>query len=574
MLLFILQSFITSAEGAENQKEKVTINLPQNLVLKEFIKIISMRTNTVFVYQEQILRGQMAITAPPNFKVSAKDAFFFFEKILKTQGLALVRREGSNVVEIVPAAEARFSRLPITKGDKSVGADGGNYEMRLIQIRHTDLKRVQAALQPIFSKTGVMLVYEPLEVLIVIDAAANIERIVEIIDTLDVPQPEGLEQTLTLHTVRHNEVAEIHKTVSELFSNMSHKGKPYQFKLLIEQRLNALFIIATQVVTRDIVSFIEKIDVPVQGATTTIHELLYTEPGKIIPLITTVFPKTASIRIIPFAPLNALVIIANQVTTREIIDLIKQVDIPRGNMQIKLHPLVHSSAKVLAPLLANIFADRIVAGKGEGKAAPGSPVKIIAESRLNALIIIADRIDTERVLKLVYVLDVPQSISGETQLRLVKLKYTSAKRMAPLLAKIFSDRVVAGKGEGQTSAGSPIKIIEETRLNALIIIADRLEIERIIRLVKQLDVFQDSGKVQSNFKLYQLKYAVAKDMAQILKEVTGKITEVARQDDKSKQVEGAEAKQPNSSGGEIQIGNHHFIVRAEVQRIREQVVGL
>ena len=113
MLLFILQSFITSAEGTENQKEKVTINLPQNLVLKEFIKIISMRTNTVFVYQEQILRGQMAITAPPNFKVSAKDAFFFFKKILKTQGLALVRREGSNVVEIVPAAEARFSRLPI-----------------------------------------------------------------------------------------------------------------------------------------------------------------------------------------------------------------------------------------------------------------------------------------------------------------------------------------------------------------------------------------------------------------------------------------------------------------------------
>ena len=81
MLLFILQSLITSVEGAENQKEKVTINLPQNLVLKEFIKIISMRTNTVFVYQEQILRGQMAITAPPNFKVSAKDAFFFFEKI-------------------------------------------------------------------------------------------------------------------------------------------------------------------------------------------------------------------------------------------------------------------------------------------------------------------------------------------------------------------------------------------------------------------------------------------------------------------------------------------------------------
>ena len=137
----------------------------------------------------------------------------------------MVRRQGSNVVEIVPAAEARLKRLPIST-DEEGGCFGGNYVMRLIPVRHSDLKRVQAALQPIFSKTGVMLVYEPLEVLIVIDDAANIERIVEIIDALDVPLPEGLEQTVTLHRVLHNNVAEIHKTVSELFANLTLKESP------------------------------------------------------------------------------------------------------------------------------------------------------------------------------------------------------------------------------------------------------------------------------------------------------------------------------------------------------------
>ena len=542
------------AQAAKKKRNaKVTLNLPQNLVLKEFIKIISAKTNTVFVYQEQILRGQMSITAPPNFRVSAEDAFFFFEKILKTQGLAMVRRQGSNVVEIVPAAEARFSRLPITGGDEGIGGKGGNYVMRLIPIRHGDLKRVQAALQPIFSKTGVLLVYEPLEVLMVIDAAANVERIVEIIDVLDVPQPEGLEQVVTLHTVLHNDVAEIHKTVSELFTNLTRNGKPYRFKLLIEKRLNSLFIVANQEVTDAIVSFIEQVDVPVQGATTTIHELRYSDPGKIVPLLTTVFPKTASIKFVPFAPLNALVIIANPVTSAQIIELIEQLDIPRGDLQVKLHPLTHASAKVLAPLLSKIFADRIVAGKGEGKTAPGSLVKIIAESRLNALIIIADRIDTERVMKLVDKLDVPQGVSGETRLQLVKLKYTSAKRLAPLLSKIFSDRIVAGKGEGKAAPGSPIKIIEETRLNALIIIADRMEIQRIIDLIEQLDVFQESGKIESNFKLYKLQHAVAKDLAQLLKEVTGKITEVARKDEQPQPGKGAEGAPEAVSGSEIQI---------------------
>ena len=110
LLVFSLNPLALEAAG---KNDKVTINLPQNLVLKEFIKIISMRTNTVFVYQEQILRGQMSITAPPNFQVTAEDAFFFFEKILKTQGLAMVKRQGSNVVEIVPAAAVSYTHLTL-----------------------------------------------------------------------------------------------------------------------------------------------------------------------------------------------------------------------------------------------------------------------------------------------------------------------------------------------------------------------------------------------------------------------------------------------------------------------------
>ena len=57
----------------------------------------------------------MSITAPRNFKVSQEDAFYFFEKILASQGLTMVSKEKSNVVEIIPAADARFSRLQISR---------------------------------------------------------------------------------------------------------------------------------------------------------------------------------------------------------------------------------------------------------------------------------------------------------------------------------------------------------------------------------------------------------------------------------------------------------------------------
>ena len=548
--LFLFQaSFPVEIEAAKKKKSsKVTINLPQTLILKEFIKIISRHTGTVFVYEEKNMRGQMSITAPRNFKVSAEDAFYFFEKILASQGLAMVRKKGSKVVEILTAADARFSRLPISKDGGKVNAKGGNYVMRLIPIRHADLKGIQATLQPIFSKTGALLVYEPMNMLIVIDVESNVSRIVELVDMLDISAPKGVEQIVTLLQIVHNDVTEIHKTVSELFSNIVLNGKPPKFKLLIEARLNSLFIVANRETTAEIIELIEQVDVPVEGATTTIHELQYSDAAKLIPLITTVFPKTSSIKILPFAPFNALIIIANPVTTQQIIDLVDQLDIPRGNRQIKLHTLQYASATTLAPLLSKIFADKIVAGKGEGKTATGSAVKIIAEPRLNALIIIADRLATDRVLQLIAKLDTVQGTSGETQLKLVALENTSAKRMAVLLSKIFSDSVVAGKGEGKTAKASPVKIIEEERLNSLIIIAGRLEIEQILSLIKKLDVFQESGKIKSNFKLYHLKHAVAKDMAVILKEVTGRITEVARKDEKPKPEAQNQSKTVNSGG--------------------------
>ncbi|HIN48235.1 MAG TPA: hypothetical protein EYM80_08495 [Deltaproteobacteria bacterium] len=552
LLLFLISRPLELEAAKENSRTKVSINLPQTIILKEFIKIISEKTGTVFVYEEKNMRGQMSITAPRNFKVTVEDAFFFFEKILASQGLAMVRKKGSKVVEILPAADARFSRLPISKDGQKVSAKGGNYVMRLIPILHADLKGIQSTLQPIFSKTGALLVYEPMNMLIVIDVESNVSRIVELIDMLDTSAPEAVEQIVTLQQIIHNDVTEIHKTVSELFSNLVRNGKPTKFKLLIEARLNSLFIVANRETTDEIIELIEKVDVPVEGAKTTIHELKYSAAAKLVPLITTVFPKTASIKIVPFTPFNALIIIANPVTTQQIIDLVDQLDIPRGNRQIMLKQLQYASATTLAPLLSKIFADKVVAGKGEGETAAGSPVKIIAEPRLNALIIIADRLATDKVLQLIAKLDSEQGTSGETQLKLIPLKNTSAKRMANLLTKIFVDRVVAGKAEGNTAKASPVKIIEEERLNSLIIIAGRLEIERILSLVKQLDVFQDSGKVKSNFKLYHLQHAVAKDIAVLLKEVTGRITEVARKDDKP-QLEASALSKTAGSGTKSDI---------------------
>ena len=76
LLLFNIYQPVELHAAKKSSGSKVSINLPQTIILKEFIKIISENTGTVFVYEEKNMRGQMSITAPRNFKVTPEDAFF------------------------------------------------------------------------------------------------------------------------------------------------------------------------------------------------------------------------------------------------------------------------------------------------------------------------------------------------------------------------------------------------------------------------------------------------------------------------------------------------------------------
>lgn len=538
----------------EALSDEVSINLPPTLILQEFIKIIAIETNTVFLYEEKNLRGQMSITAPPNLKVSAKDALYFFEKILQTQGLALVPRLDSNVVEILPAAEARFLRLDISQ-DIPLDTDQ-EFVMRLIRIEYADIKRIQATLQPIFSKSGAMLLYEPLEMLIVLDNAANVERIEEIIALLDVPEPEGVEQLVTRYTAQHSDIKELHKTVTDLYANLQRSGKAITFKLVIEDRLNSLFIVANEQVTEELTNFLKSIDVPVEGKQMTIQRLRFLKPQEVIGLLQTVFPKTASVQLVPFDPLNAVVVIANAVSTASILSLTQQLDVERERgVEITIQPVRYADAGPLGQLLATIFTDQIVQGQDKGETAKSSPVKIIPETRLNALIILADRVVTERILQLAEKLDIPQQIAGETVYELVPLRYTKAETIGALLTQVFSEMKITAEKEGEKKQEiQTLKIIPEPRLNALIVIADQKRLNRLKTLLEELDVFQEEDRVQSNFRLYVLKHAVAKDMAPLLLELTGRIREIAAQSE-AKNKETAEDKPAATTPatGEISI---------------------
>ncbi len=564
-------------------EEELSINLPERVTLEQLMEIISRETNTLFMYQEGTLRGELSITMPPDFTMKKKELFVLFNKLLESQSLTLLHHPDSNIVELIEGREARFRRLPLlidepleterfelesqeTEDDsqfliKSRTTERlktmapSDFVIRVRQIKFADMNQIKDALQPFLSQTGMMLTYDLLRIFIFVDSQSNLERIDGIIDILDVEEPHDLKQVMTVYKMKHTRVEEAHSMVSSIYSNIRHSGRQEEVKFLVNARQNSLIFFTTQAATGIILNLLELIDVEVpeeEGRELTVHPLNYRTPGSIAPLLSQIFSQkvipvikieesekkeekneeaqeikplaasTSPVQIIPFDNLHLLIIIADPSTTKDILKLVEQLDVPQEEFDLLFQPLKYASAPVLGPLLTNIFSDQIVAGKDQGETAVRSRVKIIAEPRLNSLIIIADKFTMPRILDLIEQLDV---VGRNTEFTVHPLKYANAGSVANLLHSIFNQEEVAAT---ETEVEQRQLIVPDERLNLLIIYADQQRTERILNLINKLDLPTEKEVARSQFKLYSLQHAVAKEVAILLKEVTGSIFDVSQ----------------------------------------------
>jgi general secretion pathway protein D len=125
--------------------------------------------------------------------------------------------------------------------------------------------------------------------------------------------------------------------------------------------------------------------------------------------------------------------------------------------------------------------------------------------------------------------------------------------MSGLLTKVFSEIKTSEKEVEKKEVVESLKIIPEPRLNALIVISDKQKLEQLRELLKELDVFQEEERTTSNFRLYPLKFAVAKDLAPLLLELTGRITEIAQTEAENKQTAEDQPTQKANEQADISI---------------------
>jgi len=202
-ILFLVPAPPTTA-ATDDAKESISLDF-KNVELTELIETMAELTGRNFIYDETV-RGKVTIISPDG--MSLDEAYQLFLSVLEVKGYTVVPT--GKVNKIVPTKEAVRHNLPVIDN----GTQGEAFVTRLVRLTYANASELAGGvLAPLLPKTSNIVAYAPSNTLIITDSAANIDRLVQIIRSLDVPRGPLRMKIFTLRNADADEVARIINTL-------------------------------------------------------------------------------------------------------------------------------------------------------------------------------------------------------------------------------------------------------------------------------------------------------------------------------------------------------------------------
>jgi general secretion pathway protein D len=153
-----------------------------NVDLKVFIKYVSEITGRNYVVDEKV-RGRITLISPTKIRVDELERVL--ESLLELNGFTAV--PSGSVTKIVPLREVKQRGV-----ETDVGRDPREIPpidrmvTHLVPLRYADINEVRNMLTPLVSKDGNITAYGPSNTIILTDLASNVNRLVKIIQEVDI----------------------------------------------------------------------------------------------------------------------------------------------------------------------------------------------------------------------------------------------------------------------------------------------------------------------------------------------------------------------------------------------------
>jgi len=239
---------------------------------------------------------------------------------------------------------------------------------------------------------------------------------------------------------------------------------------------------------------------------TQIIPLRFGDANQIKAALTPLISKSAAIAIYP--PANILVISDVESNVERLAGLIKELDIPAEDMEFRLVKLKYAQANKMAPLLSSLSSSiggapqgqPSIPGRPRGVGQASSQLKIVAEERVNALILVGDIYVLTKLMEIITSLDVPGTVQ-ERGVKVIRLNHADADEIVTILKNInlknpiTPNRPIPGQppqpppGQPGGPANLPdLTITSDKATNSLIVFGEPEMIHSLELMLVELDV--------------------------------------------------------------------------------------
>ncbi len=212
---------------------------------------------------------------------------------------------------------------------------------------------------------------------------------------------------------------------------------------------------------------------------TQVVQLKNISAAKLLPIVRPLVPQHGHIS--AYDPSNALIITDTRANIARLQKIISQID-TSAVLTTDLVELQYAQAEEVVKIIKEI--EKVDAKSGSAS----KSAKVVADKRINGVLVHGDDMQRQRVKRLLKRLDRPQI--NNSNVRVIYLKYAKAEQVAKVLNGVLKNIESMERDKKSGGSGSQLKssIQADEDTNAILITADSDTLQSLMVLVESLDI--------------------------------------------------------------------------------------
>ena len=326
------------------KEDLITLNL-QDVDIRVLINTVAEISKRNFVIDPRV-KGKVSVISGE--QLNSEQLYEVFLSILQVHNFAAV--ESGSLIKVVPSNIVKQLPTPTKYSPVTKATDA--QVTQVLKLTHSSVQELIPIIRPLIPPTSHFAAHVPTNTLVVTDNEANIKRVLEIIEKIDVPDQGSSVHVVYLQKASASELAGIlNQMVPNLGSSNPAQGggaaaAAQRLNIQAQPSINALIINASDTDFAVLQAIIEQLDIdrPVEG---NVH-VVYLKHAKATDLVTVLNEVTnsatgagqegrpaSSLNVQADETTNSLIINADATEFRTIQDVIAKLDIRRAQVFVE-----------------------------------------------------------------------------------------------------------------------------------------------------------------------------------------------------------------------------------------------